>query len=63
MLVVLDIMLIVNLMVVVLFISISNDMVKEKIIMEIIKDNKDMFMRVFYVLIGVIVIVVIYFGV
>lgn len=63
MLVVLDIMLIVNLMVVVLFISISNDMVKEKIIMEIIKDNKDMLMRVFYVLIGVIVIVVIYFGV
>lgn len=62
-LVVLDIMLIVNMMVVVFFMSISNDMVKEKIIMEIIKDNKDMLMRVFYVLIGVIVIVVIYFGV
>lgn len=43
--------------------STSNDTVKEKTIMETIKDNKDMLMRAFYVLIGVTAIVVIYFGV
>lgn len=43
--------------------STGNDTVKEKTIMETIKDNKDMLMRAFYVLIGVTAIVVIYFGV
>lgn len=43
--------------------STSNDTAKGKTIMETIKDNKDMLMRAFYVLIGVTAIVVIYFGV